>query len=41
MGGERATSLNLKIAAIDKENNILFLKGAVPGVKGRIVEIVG
>jgi len=40
MGGERATSLNLKIAAIDKENNILFLKGAVPGVKGRIVEIV-
>jgi large subunit ribosomal protein L3 len=41
MGGERSTSLNLKIAAIDKENNILFLKGAVPGVKGRIVEIVG
>ncbi len=40
MGGERATSLNLKIAAIDKENNILFLKGAVPGVKGRIVEIM-
>jgi ribosomal protein L3 len=26
---------------IDKEKNILFLKGAVPGVKGRIVEIVG
>ena len=41
MGGERTTALNLKIAAIDKENNVLFLKGAVPGVKGRIVEIVG
>lgn len=41
MGGERTTTRNLKIVAIDKENNILFLKGAVPGVKGRIVEIVG
>jgi large subunit ribosomal protein L3 len=41
MGGERTSSLNLKIAAIDKENNILFLKGAVPGVRGRIIEIVG
>jgi len=41
MGGERKSSLNLKIVEIDKENNILFLKGAVPGVKGRIVEIVG
>ncbi|MDP1845457.1 MAG: 50S ribosomal protein L3 [Candidatus Moranbacteria bacterium] len=41
MGGERSTTLNLKIVEIDKENNILFLKGAVPGVKGRIVEVVG
>jgi large subunit ribosomal protein L3 len=41
MGGERTSSINLKVVEIDKENNILFLKGAVPGVKGRIVEIVG
>jgi large subunit ribosomal protein L3 len=41
MGGERSSTLNLKIVAIDKENNILFLKGAVPGVKGRVIEIVG
>jgi large subunit ribosomal protein L3 len=41
MGGERTTTLNLKIVEIDKENNVLFLKGAVPGVKGRIVEVVG
>jgi len=39
MGGVRSSMLNLKIVEIDKENNILFLKGAVPGVKGRIVEI--
>jgi large subunit ribosomal protein L3 len=39
MGGVRSSALNLKVVEIDKENNILFLKGAVPGVKGRIVEI--
>jgi len=41
MGGVRASVKNLKIVDIDKENNILFLKGAVPGVKGRVVEITG
>lgn len=41
MGGTRASSLNIKIAYIDKENNILGVKGAVPGVAGRIIEIRG
>ena len=41
MGGERFSVKNLEIVEIDKENNILFLRGAVPGVKGRIVEITG
>ena len=41
MGGVRSSVRGLKIVEIDVENNILFLKGAVPGVKGRIVEIVG
>jgi large subunit ribosomal protein L3 len=41
MGGERSSVKNLKIVQINQENNILFLKGAVPGVKGRIIEIVG
>lgn len=41
MGGVRASVRGLKIVEIDKENNILFLRGAVPGVKGRIIEIVG
>jgi large subunit ribosomal protein L3 len=40
MGGERTSSINLKVVEVDKESNVLFLKGAVPGVKGRIVEII-
>jgi len=40
MGGVRASARNLEVVEIDKENNVLFLKGAVPGVKGRIVEII-
>jgi large subunit ribosomal protein L3 len=39
MGGKRATSKNIKIVFIDKEKNILALKGAVPGILGGIVEI--
>lgn len=39
MGGKRATSKNLKVVFIDKEKNILGVKGAVPGVVGRIIEI--
>ena len=41
MGGVRSSARNMQIVEIDKENNVLFLKGAVPGVKGRIVEIMG
>ena len=39
-GGNYSTVRNLKIVAIDKETNMIALKGAVPGVAGRIVEIV-
>jgi len=39
MGGEKATTKNLKVVYIDKEKNILGVKGAVPGVVGRVVEI--
>ena len=41
MGGKRTTSKNIKIVFIDKEKNILGLKGPVPGVAGRFVELVG
>jgi len=39
MGGERATSENLKVVYIDKEKNLIGLNGAVPGIPGAIVEI--
>lgn len=40
MGGRRATVKNLKIVLIDKEKNLVGIQGPVPGVTGRIVEIV-
>ena len=39
MGAERVTVKNLKIVKIDPENNILAIKGAVPGPKGSLLEI--
>lgn len=39
MGGERVTSQNLKIVFIDKEKNLMALKGAVPGIPGTVIEI--
>lgn len=38
-GGERVTIKNLEIVKIDKEKNILAIKGAVPGSKGSLLEI--
>lgn len=39
MGAERFTVKNLRIALVDEALGILAVKGAVPGVAGRIVEI--
>lgn len=39
MGQKRVTVKNLKIAAVDEKNNILMVKGAVPGMKGSLLEI--
>lgn len=39
MGGERRTVQNLKIFNIDNEDNLLIVKGAVPGIKKGIVYI--
>jgi len=41
MGGERVTVKNLKIVKIDPENNLLAIKGAVPGRRGILLEIRG
>jgi len=39
MGADRVTVKNLKIVKIDKENNLLAVKGAIPGRKGTLLEI--
>jgi large subunit ribosomal protein L3 len=39
MGADRVTVKNLKIAKIDLPNNLIALKGAVPGRKGTLIEI--
>jgi large subunit ribosomal protein L3 len=41
MGGERITTTNLEIIKVDEENNILFIKGAVPGALNGLVMING
>lgn len=40
MGNERVTLKNLEVAGVDKENNLLFIRGAVPGPRGGLIEIV-
>jgi large subunit ribosomal protein L3 len=41
MGAERITTKNLEIVKIDKENNLIAVKGAVPGRRGTLLEIRG
>jgi len=41
MGGERVSVRNLKVVKIDKENNMVAIKGAVPGRRGTLLEIRG
>ena len=40
-GGDRITVKNLKIVDVDTANNQLIIKGAIPGRRGTLVEIVG
>ena len=39
MGGNRVTTQNLKIQRIDGDNNLLLIKGAIPGAKGSVVTV--
>ncbi len=41
MGGDKVSVNNLEIVEIDKENNILYIKGAVPGARNGLVLISG
>lgn len=40
MGGTKSSVKNLKVVYLDKDKNLIGVKGAVPGVAGRIVEII-
>jgi large subunit ribosomal protein L3 len=37
MGNDRVTIQNLKVVLVDPENNLLAIKGSVPGARGGIV----
>lgn len=39
MGGDRMTFRGVKIMKVDAENNIIALKGAIPGRRGALLEI--
>jgi large subunit ribosomal protein L3 len=39
MGGDRVTVRNLKVVQIDAENNLLVLRGAIPGAPGSIIVV--
>lgn len=40
MGGYRITTRGLKVVFVDKETNMLAVKGAVPGRNGTLLEII-
>lgn len=40
MGAEKVTVQNLEVVKIDTENNLIAVKGAIPGSKGSIVTII-
>lgn len=39
MGSDRVTVKNLKIVQVNKDENIILVKGAIPGRKGTLVEV--
>ncbi len=39
MGTQQYTVLNLRVVKVDAENNLLFVKGAVPGADGGLVTV--
>ncbi|WP_215745800.1 50S ribosomal protein L3 [Gluconobacter sp. P1C6_b] len=39
MGDERVTTLNLEVAAVDEERNLIMVRGAIPGAKNGLVLI--
>jgi large subunit ribosomal protein L3 len=40
MGSDRITQKNLQVVFVDKENSLIFIKGAIAGRRGSLVEII-
>jgi large subunit ribosomal protein L3 len=39
MGTDKNTILNLRVVKVDSDNNLLFVKGAVPGAEGGLITV--
>lgn len=39
MGDAQVTVANLEVISVDEENNLLYLKGAVPGARGTFLQV--
>ncbi len=39
MGNKNVTALNLQVVKVDVDNNVILIKGAVPGIRGSVVTI--
>lgn len=39
LGAEKVTVQNLSVAKVDAENNLIAIKGAIPGAKGSVVTV--
>lgn len=40
MGSDRITQKNVKVLEVDVENGFILLKGAIPGKRGSVIEII-
>jgi large subunit ribosomal protein L3 len=41
MGSDKVTVKGLKIVHVDRDENVLYVSGAIPGRRGTLVEIIG
>jgi large subunit ribosomal protein L3 len=39
MGGDKMTFRNLTVISVDQENKLIYIKGAIPGRRGTVIEI--
>jgi large subunit ribosomal protein L3 len=39
MGGDKMTFKNLTVISVDAENKLIYIKGAIPGRRGTVIEI--